>query len=329
MRILITILFGLFFQRLLAQQQSLMILEISYTVGLPDHATGSGQVALKVNIAPDEKAKSSIEQDSFQCCIASKKKVKSCSHTLRNVVSFDGKIADEKLVGILNFASIHFNKKPNKTRRSNHQFFQNIELSLQKNNLQNIDYQKDSIEYHFKIKLKKINCIIEKPTENTAAIVTVYYRKANEHLSKTAANANKGQMDFGHAFIGVKDLKTGNISFLDGWPNGDVKSGLRFAWNNNVNEARTADHHSISFNIDAVQMNAALQKIDDYRKAIVSYQMLDFNCTDASTKVLDAIGCYKNADNNATVLPETFAKQLMKKLRTENVCYELDGFKIL
>jgi hypothetical protein len=129
--------------------------------------------------------------------------------------------------------------------------------------------------------------------------------------------------------IGIKNLKTGKISFLDGWPDDNPKDGLRFVWNDHVNVTRTADHHSISFNINTAQMTAALEKIEAYQKALVNYQMLDFNCTDASTYVLDAIGCYTRADNSATILPETFARQLMKKLRTEGVCYELDGFKIL
>ena len=305
------------------------MLKISYTVRLSDGATGSGRIALKVSIDSDERAKSSIEQDSFRCCIASKKKTNSCTHTLRNVVSFDGKIVDEKLIGILNVASVHFDKKQNKIKRSNHQFFQNINIPLQENTLQDIDYQKDSIQYHLRIKVKKIDCIAEKPTTNVAAIVTVYYRNAKEHCSEKVRNADKNTLDFGHAFIGVKNLETGKISFLDGWPDGRPQDNPRFVWNTNVNTERTTDHHSISFNINAAQMAAALEKIDAYRKANVNYEVLNFNCTDASTRVLDAIGCYTSADNNATVLPEAFARQLMKKLRAEGICYALDGFKIL
>jgi hypothetical protein len=119
------------------------------------------------------------------------------------------------------------------------------------------------------------------------------------------------------------------LYFLDGWPDGKLEEGKQhFVWNERVDENRTADHHAISFGISATKVTELRKLIAQYRTACIAYEVLDFNCTDATTKVLEKIGYYTSKDKSGTVLPNSFANTLMEKLNKKKVCFEFDGFRI-
>jgi hypothetical protein len=182
-----------------------------------------------------------------------------------------------------------------------------------------------------KITFRISNCIEPKWSQQNGGIVTVYYRAAREHLNKnlpSSSSAGKA-LDWGHAFVGVKDLKTKQLYFLDGWPDGKLEEGKQhFVWNKHVDENRTADHHSISFGISATKVIELRQLIAQYRTACIAYEILDFNCTDATTTVLEKIGYFTSKDKSGTILPNSFARELMEKLNKKKVCFEFDGFRI-
>jgi hypothetical protein len=189
----------------------------------------------------------------------------------------------------------------------------------------------DSFLIKEKIILDFPTCITKKASKSVGGIVSVYYRAALEHLNKnTYSTSSTGKIfDFGHAFIGVKDLKTNKLHFLDGWPDAQWQEGNQhFAWNDTVDSTRTSDHHSISFNINAKDLAIVIAQIENYRTVCIEYKMLDFNCTDATTQILEKINLYTHKDQSNTFFPDSFANQLMYKLNKLKICYEYDGMKI-
>ncbi len=210
-------------------------------------------------------------------------------------------------------------------------FNNHLAFDFYQNNSQTFDYQLDSFSVKQKITLRMPSCMESKWSSQNGGIVTVYYRAAREHLNKTLPSSSSASktFDWGHAFIGVKDLKTNQLYFLDGWPDGKLEEGQQhFVWNEKVEESRTADHHSISFSISAAKVAELRKLIAQYRTACIAYEVLDFNCTDATRKVLEKIGYYTIEDKHGTILPNSFANTLMEKLNKKKVCYEFDGFRI-
>ncbi len=207
-----------------------------------------------------------------------------------------------------------------------HQFNEKISLDFKNNSAQNIDYQLDSFLIRQKITLKLPVCLDKK----SGGIVSVYYRATREHLNESQKTESSAKVfDWGHAFIGIKDLKTNKLYFLDGWPDGKWgEGGQHFVWNENVDEKRTADHHVITFSIDAKNTKSVIEQLQALKKSSLDYKLVDFNCTDATTKILEKIGFYTQKDKSNTVFPDSFANQLMKKLNEIGICYEYDGYKI-
>jgi hypothetical protein len=220
---------------------------------------------------------------------------------------------------------------PKKTKLNDASFSNTLCFDLKNETSQRIDYQLDSFKIIQTVSLYLPTCVRTTTSKKAAGIVTIYYRGAREHLNKNApSQSSSGRaVDWGHAYIGVKDLKTGETHFLDGWPDGKLEEGKQhFTWNHNVDKNRCDDHHAISFNIAAKQVIELKKRIENYKTACIDYKMIDFNCTDATTELLEKIGCYTVKEQSGTVFPASFANNLMKKLNERNICYELDGYRI-
>jgi hypothetical protein len=56
--------------------------------------------------------------------------------------------------------------------------------------------------------------------------------------------------------------------------------------------------------------------------------MLDFNCADATTEILEKMDYYTLKEHSGTVFPNSFANNLMEKLNKIGICYEFDGRKV-
>ena len=210
-------------------------------------------------------------------------------------------------------------------------FSTKIQLDFKDKSSQEFVFPLDSFSVTQKIVLDFPICITKKTSKTIGGIVSVYYRSALEHLNKNTYSASSAGkvLDFGHAFIGAKDLKTNKLYFLDGWPDAKWQEGNQhFTWNENVDSIRTSDHHSISFNISAKDLAVVVKQIENYKTACIEYEMIDFNCTDATTQILEKIGLYTRKDQSNTVFPASFAAQLMEKLNKLQICYEFDGMKI-
>jgi hypothetical protein len=206
-----------------------------------------------------------------------------------------------------------------------------FKLNFKNKESQEFNFLLDSFTIKEKITLDFPTCITNKSSKSVGGIVSVYYRAALEHLNKnTYSTSSTGKiLDFGHAFIGVKDLKTNKLHFLDGWPDAKWQEGNQhFTWNDTVDSTRTSDHHSISFNISTKDLATVVAQIENYRTACIEYKMLDFNCTDATTQILEKINLYTRKDQSNTFFPDSFANQLMYKLDKLKICYEYDGIKI-
>lgn len=214
------------------------------------------------------------------------------------------------------FKKIHKLKKANLTS-----------FNLLDNKPQNIDIQVDSFNINLKISLIFPDCFSQKHGGH----VTIYYRAAREHLSEENKQSSSAKYyDWGHAYIGIKDVKTNKIYFLDGWPNESFNgNGQQFTWNQNVDKNRCDDHHSISFFVESDVMNEAITLINNIKKSQIDYKLIDFNCTDATTIVLEKLGIYTRKEHSGTTLPDSFANNLMEKLNELKICYEFDGFRVM
>ncbi len=206
-----------------------------------------------------------------------------------------------------------------------------LELDFKDNATQEFSFVLDSFLLKEKITIDFPTCVTKKTSKAVGGIISVYYRAALEHLNKNTYSASSSGkiLDFGHAFIGVKDLKTNKLHFLDGWPDAKWQEGNQhFAWNDTVDSTRTSDHHSISFNISTKDLAIVIAQIENYRTACIEYKTLDFNCTDATTRILEKISLYTRKDQSNTFFPDSFANQLMDKLDKLKICYEYDGMRI-
>ena len=206
-----------------------------------------------------------------------------------------------------------------------------LKLDFKDNATQEFSFVLDSFLMKEKITIDFPTCISKKTSKAVGGIISVYYRAALEHLNKnTYSTSSSGKiLDFGHAFIGVKDLKTNKLHFLDGWPDAKWQEGNQhFTWNDTVDSTRISDHHSISFNISAKDLAIVIAQIENYRTACIEYKTLDFNCTDATTRILEKISLYTRKDQSNTFFPDSFANQLMDKLNKLKICYEYDGMRI-
>ena len=226
------------------------------------------------------------------------------------------------------FSNTAKNKQKSKFEKD---FSSKISLDFKERAIQEFSFPLDSFLIKEKISLHIPTCISSKFSNTAAGIVSVYYRASIEHLNKNIySTSSAGKiLDFGHAFIGVKSLKTNKLYFLDGWPDAQWQEGNQhFTWNDSVDSIRTSDHHSISFNINAKDLATIVKQIENYKTACIEYKTLDFNCTDATTQILEKIGLYTRKDQSNTVFPASFGTQLMEKLNTLQICYEFDGMKI-
>lgn len=219
----------------------------------------------------------------------------------------------------------NYEAKSNKIHKSKNS--SSLAINLKDNVPQVIDYELDSFLIKMKLTVNTAKCFNHKQ----GAIVTIYYRGEREHLDVDNRQASSAKYyDWGHAFIGIKDMTSNKLYFLDGWPESSFNGeGQVFKWNENVDKKRCEDHHSISFQIEKKALLNAIEFMDKIKKSPINYKLIDFNCTDATTLVLDKLGIYTQKEHSGTSLPDSFANKLMEKLNELKICYEFDAFRIL
>ncbi len=327
-------LFLLFTPFLQAQKPSYIFLNIKNKIKVGNDLTGSEQYRVKCFIDKNGSLTELRQRDTIFC--KSKIKGKSLLCELRQEISVNTELVDNQLIGRFENESIGFVYTP--AMKVNqwkmiplHTFKEELLIDFKNGATQKFTTLYDSIAYSQQLTLEILTCVSEKINEKNQGLVTVYYRAAREHLNKKMPSASSGgkALDWGHAFIGVKDLKTGKSYFLDGWPDSKFEEGSQhFEWNKSVDSIRTADHHSITFNTDRKRLNLAMRMIENYKTACINYEMLDFNCADATTEILEKMGYYTAKEHSGTVFPNAFANNLMEKLNKIGVCYEYDGKRI-
>ena len=101
-------------------------------------------------------------------------------------------------------------------KQKNYQAFEQIDMPFRENEIQRLDYEHDTVQYRIQVSLHFPICVVQKADKKNAGLVTVYYRKAKEHLDPNISDDKKATIDWGHAFVGVTDLKTQKTYFLDG-----------------------------------------------------------------------------------------------------------------
>ncbi len=327
-------LFLFFTPFLQAQKPSYIFFEIKNNIKIGKNLSADERYKIKCFIEKNEKLSSVNQRDTV--FLKSKLKNKPLMIELRQVINVDAQIIDNQLVGKFKNEAIGFEYAAlTKIKQQKiiplHSYKEPFSLKYKNGTKQVFTTVYDSIVYTQQVTLQIPTCINEKLNENNQGLVTVYYRASREHLNKNQPSASSGGkvMDWGHAFIGVKDLKNGKTYFLDGWPDSKFEEGNQhFEWNKKVDSLRTADHHSITFNTNRKKLNIAIKLIENYKTACINYEILDYNCTDATTEILEKMEYYTLKEHAGTVLPDSFANKLMDKLNKLGVCYEFDGKKI-
>jgi hypothetical protein len=321
---------------LLGQRPSYVFFNVKNSIKINTTTSTNKQYRLKCFVRKNEVLSEVSQRDTLFCKVRNKKKTLISTTEFRQILTINGKIVDNQLVGMLKNDCLGFYGTPATSKEERKIISlpsskKDFLLDFQNNATQNFIFIKDSITFSQNITLQFPTCLSEKLSEKNQGLVTVYYRAAREHLNKHQPSASSGGkvMDWGHAFIGIKDLNNGKTYFLDGWPDEKFEEGKQhFEWNKNVDSMRTADHHAITFNTNRTRLNTAIKMIENYKTACINYELLDYNCADATTEILEKMGYYSLKEHSGTVLPDSFANNLMDKLDKLGVCYEYDGKKV-
>lgn len=319
-----------------AQKPSYVFFNVKNKISVADKVSTAAQYKIKCFIEKNENLADLTQKDTLFCHFKNKQKKPISTIELRQSISINAQISDNQLIGNLKNEAIGFAYTPSMKISQRkmiplHSFKEKLLLDFKNGASQKFTTVYDSIAYAQEVTLELPTCVTEKPSAKNQGLVTVYYRAAREHLNKNQPSASSGgkALDWGHAFIGVKDLKTGKAYFLDGWPDSKFEGLVQhFEWNKTVDSIRTSDHHAITFNTDRKRLNLAVQLIENYKTACINYEMLDFNCADATTEILEKMGYYTLKEHSGTVFPNSFANKLMEKLNKIGVCYEFDERKV-
>jgi hypothetical protein len=120
----------------------------------------------------------------------------------------------------------------------------------------------------------------------SAGKAVVYYRERGTSSAPSAPGDKENLLDFGHAFIGIYDNRSGKTYFLDGWPG----KGNEFTFNRAESQDRLEKHDNISWDINEEQVDKAIDDINGILNSSSFYDFKDFNCTDAAGRILGDIG---------------------------------------
>jgi hypothetical protein len=319
-----------------AQKPSFVFFNVKNNVKMQNGASVTERRQIKCLIKRSEKFADIVYSDTLVCKVKNEKNVEKYKNESRQKIEIKTQLIDDQLDGIFSnivngFSYIPKNKTTEVLNIPFYSYKKNFLLDFKNGAKQNFIAQKDSMTYSQELTLQIPTCINEKPIGENQGLITIYFRAAREHLNKQQPSASSGSkiIDWGHAFIGVKDLKSGKSYFLDGWPDEKYEDGEQhFEWNKKVDAVRTSDHHSITFNTNSKKLATAKKMIENYQTACVDYKVLDFNCTDATCIILEKLGYYTLKENSGTVFPNTFADELMEKLDKLGICYEFDGRKV-
>ncbi len=107
-------------------------------------------------------------------------------------------------------------------------------------------------------------------------------------MTETVQDMNRLTPDFGHTFVEVRDLRTGENHYLDVYPREGSPNEMEA--NRGLTENRRAEHQSRSWQLSEDQLARAVQTVNEYLTSSRSYDPIDASCVKATAAVLNDAG---------------------------------------
>lgn len=123
------------------------------------------------------------------------------------------------------------------------------------------------------------------PSDDLVGDITVYYKPPSGEEGSSFSVGGEYGVDFGHVFVEVRDLRTGENHYLDIWEeNGQAHI------NTELDDTRRSEFESVNWGITESQLEGAVQAIEERLSSSTPYGVLDGSCVDSVREVMSGAG---------------------------------------
>ena len=123
------------------------------------------------------------------------------------------------------------------------------------------------------------------PGDDLVGEIIVYYKPPGGEEGSSFSVGGEYGVDFGHVFVEVRDLRTGENHYLDIWEeNGQAHI------NRELDDTRRSEFESVNWGITESQLAGAVQAIEERLSSSTPYGVLDGSCVDSVGEVMRGAG---------------------------------------